>query len=550
MVKVVVIVGNPSGGTLSHLVQSVTVVNPSGGTLSLLVQSVTVVNPSGGTLSHLVQSVTVVNPSGGTLSHLVQSVTVVNPSGGTLSHLVQSVTVVNPSGGTLSHLVQSVTVVNPSGGTLSHLVQSVTVVNPSGGTLSHLVQSVTVVNPSGGTLSHLVQSRYHTEYSADFEVVRCSEVLIGVVLQAGEWWWEGWTRGLWRADFWLPPGITWDHLANTRHFTFPDFYHVWIYPLLFSFVFISFRCWFLEPFVFSLLAKAAGISRRRPAPPVPNVILEGVYQQYGVRVPTLVLRQVCEIGQVSERQVDRWLRRRHALTRATKYDKFMDCAYDFVCHLSFCMLGVSIMYRKPWVWDITQCWAGYPHHNLTHDVWWYYMLCLAYYWSATFIHLPKPGIKLSARVQMLLHHVFTILLMVFSWTCNLVRVGSVVLVVHECADVPLLAAKLCKHAGVDGLTDALFTVFLVLWLVTRCYMYPFWVMRSVFFEATTYMFMPSAYLFMGLLTGLLVLNVVWTVLILAIVVRKLRAGTLQDYRSSGEDPSTSDADINDGKKSD
>ncbi|XP_069185190.1 ceramide synthase 2-like [Procambarus clarkii] len=490
MVKVVVIVGNPSGGTLSHLVQSVTVVNPSGGTLSLLVQSVTVVNPSGGTLSHLVQSVTVVNPSGGTLSHLVQSVTVVNPSGGTLSHLVQSVTVVNPSGGTLSLLVQSVTVVNPSGGTLSHLVQSVTVVNPSGGTLSHLVQSVTVVNPSGGTLSHLVQS-------------------VTVV---------------------NPSGGTLSHLVH--------------------FVFISFRCWFLEPFVFSLLAKAAGISRRRPAPPVPNVILEGVYQQYGVRVPTLVLRQVCEIGQVSERQVDRWLRRRHALTRATKYDKFMDCAYDFVCHLSFCMLGVSIMYRKPWVWDITQCWAGYPHHNLTHDVWWYYMLCLAYYWSATFIHLPKPGIKLSARVQMLLHHVFTILLMVFSWTCNLVRVGSVVLVVHECADVPLLAAKLCKHAGVDGLTDALFTVFLVLWLVTRCYMYPFWVMRSVFFEATTYMFMPSAYLFMGLLTGLLVLNVVWTVLILAIVVRKLRAGTLQDYRSSGEDPSTSDADINDGKKSD
>lgn len=55
------------------------------------------------------------------------------------------------------------------------------------------------------------------------------------------------------------------------------------------------------------------------------------------------------------------------------------------------------------------------------------------------------------------------------------------------------------------------------------------------------MFMPSAYLFMGLLTGLLVLNVVWTVLILAIAVRKLRAGgSLQDYRSSAQETSSSD----------
>ncbi|XP_069942603.1 ceramide synthase 6-like [Cherax quadricarinatus] len=360
-------------------------------------------------------------------------------------------------------------------------------------------------------------------------------------LLAGVLWWEGWWSSLWRADFWLPPGITWDHLRNTHHFTFPDFYDVWIYPLLFSLVFIVLRYFLLEPWVFCPLARAAGISSRRGAPPAPNSVLEEVYRQHRGTVPTMVIKEVCEAGQMSQRQVERWLRRRHTITRCTKYDKFLDCAYDFLCHLSFCMLGLSIMYSKPWLWNITLCWQDYPHHSLTSDVWWYYVLCLGYYWSVTFIHLPKPSIKMSARIQMLLHHIFTILLMVFSWTCNFVRVGSVVLVVHECADVPLLAAKLCKHAGLDALTDALFSVFLLLWLFTRCYMYPFWVMRSVFFEATTYMFMPSAYLFMGLLTGLLVLNVVWTVLILAIAVRKLRAGgSLQDYRSSAQETSSSD----------
>ncbi|KAG7157367.1 Ceramide synthase 3-like [Homarus americanus] len=205
--------------------------------------------------------------------------------------------------------------------------------------------------------------------------------------RAGQWWWEGWSSSLWRAHFWLPAGITWDDLRNTEHFTFPNFYHVWLYPWLFSIVLIIVRCFFLEPYVFSLFAQAAAITNWRPAPPVANSVLEAVYRQYKVTVPRAVVKQACEDSRMSERQVERWLRRRHAHTRSTKYDKFVDCSYDFLCHVAFTALGLPIMYSKPWLWNITLCWEGYPHHSLDDDLWWYYMLYLAYYWSTTFIIL-------------------------------------------------------------------------------------------------------------------------------------------------------------------
>lgn len=37
--------------------------------------------------------------------------------------------------------------------------------------------------------------------------------------------------------------------------------------------------------------------------------------------------------------------------------------------------------------------------------------------------------------QMFVHHVVTILLLCFSWACNLHRIGALVLVIHDFADV-------------------------------------------------------------------------------------------------------------------
>lgn len=360
--------------------------------------------------------------------------------------------------------------------------------------------------------------------------------------------WGRLSATLWQPDFWLPLGVTWDDLRSTDSFHFPVFSDVWIYPPAFGLCLMLFRFSFLEPRLFRPLARSMGVSDWRPAPPAFDAALEALYRRYQTKVPAQVIVETSEANKLSPRQVQRWLNRKHAVTKSTKYEKFMDCAYDFSCHTFMCIFGFVVMVSKPWLWNITLCWRDYPHHSISTDVWWYYMLCLAYFWSTTIIQIPKPAHRISDKVQMMSHHLFTILLMVFSWTCNFVRVGTLVLVVHECADVPLQAAKIFKHAGIDRLTDVMFAVFVILWLATRCCVFPLWIMYSVFFEATTFMFMPSAYLFMGLLVGLLILNLGWTWIILSIVIRKLRAGTLQDVRSSGEEESEDESQMSNGIK--
>ena len=74
------------------------------------------------------------------------------------------------------------------------------------------------------------------------------------------------------------------------------------------------------------------------------------------------------------------------------------------------------------------------------------------------------------------HHLATIFLMVFSWMFNLVRVGSLVLCLHDSVDWTLEGAKLNRYMNKTFLCDLLFGLFTIGWFVTRLTMYPYlWV---------------------------------------------------------------------------
>lgn len=66
----------------------------------------------------------------------------------------------------------------------------------------------------------------------------------------------------------------------------------------------------------------------------------------------------------------------------------------------------------------------FPHHDMTNDVWWYYMIELGFYISLTFSQFLD--VKRKDFWQMFVHHIVTIMLMAFSWTCNLTRIGTLV----------------------------------------------------------------------------------------------------------------------------
>ncbi|CAN0439062.1 unnamed protein product, partial [Discosporangium mesarthrocarpum] len=53
--------------------------------------------------------------------------------------------------------------------------------------------------------------------------------------------------------------------------------------------------------------------------------------------------------------------------------------------------------------------------------------------------------KRSDFWQMFVHHWATLLLLAFSWLLNLVRIGSLILLCHDCSDIFLELAKIFNY---------------------------------------------------------------------------------------------------------
>ncbi|MPC94322.1 Ceramide synthase 2 [Portunus trituberculatus] len=357
------------------------------------------------------------------------------------------------------------------------------------------------------------------------------------VLQIGILWNKA-SAAFWHPAFWLPSGLQWEDLVDREDLHYPKIHDVCVYPLFLGVLLLLAKNFIIVPFLLEPLAQLAGISNKRPRPPVPCHVMEEVFRRHGHNPPKKQLMEASDASGMSTRNAERWLRRRRIVSQTTTYEKFIDCGFNLVCHTTLTVLGMVVMFSKPWTWDISVTWADYPHHHVDDDMWWYYMCALSYFWASTFLQVHSSGRSTFDKVQMMLHHLFTVLLMVFSWACNFIRSGSLVLLVHEVSDVPLLSAKMLTYAGIKGPTDAIFVVFILSWAVTRCYLYPFWIMKEVLIQTGEGFQTPAFRLQYGLVCGLLAIDLVWTFLIGRVVVRKVTAGSLQDVRSEAEDMTT------------
>ncbi|KPJ13011.1 LAG1 longevity assurance-like 6 [Papilio machaon] len=177
--------------------------------------------------------------------------------------------------------------------------------------------------------------------------------------------------------------------------------------------------------------------------------------------------------------------------------------------------------------------------GITNDIWWYYMISTAFYWSLTISQFWD--VKRKDFWQMFVHHITTIALLSFSWVCNAHRIGTLVLLVHDCADILLDAAKATKYANYQKLCDMLFAVFTLLWIVTRLWIFPFYIIWSTSIRAPMLQPMfPAYYIFNSLLCLILGLHLVWTWLILQVAYKAITAGKLDgDIRSSSSELSDS-----------
>lgn len=165
------------------------------------------------------------------------------------------------------------------------------------------------------------------------------------------------------------------------------------------------------------------------------------------------------------------------------------------------------------------------------------MISLAFYWSLTLSQFVDN--KRKDFWQMFVHHVLTLMLISLSWVCNIHRVGSLILLVHDCADVLVEAAKSLKYAKLQKACDIMFGLFTLAWIVTRLMMFPRIIYACLF--QTLQPFYPVYFFFNSLLVILLMLHFIWTYMIFQVIAQSVKSGEVNgDVRSSSDEDVTDD----------
>jgi hypothetical protein len=219
-----------------------------------------------------------------------------------------------------------------------------------------------------------------------------------------------------------------------------------------------------------------------------------------------------------------------------KITRFGDSGVELLSYGAFTIVGCMVMSQQPWLWPSSQWWEGQPeglHAEMRNDLRAWYLLDAARYTAAilSLLFLEK-GRKDSK--EMLLHHIVTVTITLCSYNIDFTRVGAVVKLLMDPADVPLHAAKLCKYAGREFAADRLFELFAVSFFVMRLVLYGY-VVWAATFEVREYTTLP----FSGnvCVAGLIVLyglQVFWFSLVVKVALNISRGGELEDIRSDSE----------------
>ncbi|CAN8003773.1 unnamed protein product [Ixodes hexagonus] len=348
----------------------------------------------------------------------------------------------------------------------------------------------------------------------------------GMIHQVGKW--------RWNADLWLPPNMTWEDMG--KHSQVKDLLYGGIVALGILVVRYTLEKTAFRPLGVWLGIRDRGAHYRRP--PEDQVFTRALSVKGRAMTQDQTQLLARELH-VTERTVQLWVRQR--TTQQKKLSKFAETVWRFFFYAGIFCYGLYALWDKPWLWDTMHCWYGYPNHPVPDGIWWYYMVQLGFYLSCTLSHFVST--KRRDFWQMFVHHIVTVTLLCLSWSCNLHRIGSLVLVIHDFADVPLEAARMARYVDRQRLADATFALFTVSWTVSRLGLYPCRVVYSAVFESVSVFGVSSVhYVFSFLLLALQFMHVVWTWMIAraavqAIMDRRIKRLGSDDESSGDEDQS-------------
>jgi len=340
--------------------------------------------------------------------------------------------------------------------------------------------------------------------------------------------------GIWDERLWFPENVSWSHLNSDGQTHVPQPRELLLMLPISVGLFLVRLAW--EKYVARPLGLYYKVRSTPPTHPRPNQVLEEAFKRYGRLLPQNdIIVGLAKQSDWTPRQVERWWRRRKLLNKPTQLARFCETSWRCLFYTGIFFYGLWALWDKNWFWTTELCYKDWPRQHIDSEVWWYYQIELGFYCSLV-ISLFMDN-KRKDFWEMIIHHICTIALLSISWCANMIRIGSLVILVHDAADPMLEGAKLLKYMAYDTLCDFMFIGFAVNWFVTRITLYPLRILYSSFVESWRIVGPYNMwYIFNGMLSILYVLHIFWfyTILKMAyyyIVYKELK----KDERSDTEE---------------
>ncbi|KAK2895447.1 ceramide synthase 2-like isoform X1 [Channa argus] len=337
---------------------------------------------------------------------------------------------------------------------------------------------------------------------------------------------------IWRQDYWLPPGVTWRDMEQLADADRPQPLDLLIaLPLALGFVALRYV---FERFFAPPMGRYLGVKNRSQKTTAPSPQLESFYTQQTRKPTHSEIAGLISLCGKTQRQIEVWFRLRRNQDRPCQSKKFGEAAWRFFFYLLAFMAGLTCLIDRPWFWHLRECWRGYPIQAMERAHYWYYMLELGFYGSL--LLRISVDIKRKDFKEQVIHHLATIFLLIFSYCANYIRIGTLVMLLHDSSDILLESAKMFNYGtGWKKTCDALFVVFAVVFLVTRLVIFPSKIIHTTL-ALSMEVFEPFVgyYFFNILLMVLQALHIFWAGLILRMVYKFLKGKLEKDERSDEE----------------
>ncbi|XP_031643230.1 ceramide synthase 2 [Oncorhynchus kisutch] len=337
----------------------------------------------------------------------------------------------------------------------------------------------------------------------------------------------------WNERLWFPEGLGWADLEDKDGRVYAKASDLWVVlPIALAFLVIR---QIFEGLVATPLAAVMGVKEKVRLIVSHNPTLESFYCNTTKNPSQSSIDSLCKQTGCSERQVQRWFRRRRNQDRPSLLKKFKEASWRFTFYLLAFIAGLAALIDKPWLYDFKEMWQGFPILTLLPSQYWYYMIELGFYVSLIFS--VASDVKRKDFKEQMVHHMATIFLISFSWCVNYIRAGTLIMLLHDSSDYLLESAKIFIYAGWRNTSNYVFFLFAAVFIFTRLYIFPFYIIYSTYIYPMT-MYSPFfGYYFLNFLMMVLqCLHIFWAILILRMAVRFLSSDEkVEDERSDKEE---------------